>query len=269
MLVRIASALVLIPLALGVALFAPPLGFLLAIGAAGTLCLREYLDLAARAGLGGRPGFAYAGFWVLLVGLHFQPVPPPALLGGLVLGGFVVTLGSRAGMRERVAGMTADLSGIFYLGLCLYCALPIRYAFGDDVGRAWLVILLATIWVGDTAALFVGRALGRSPFAPVLSPKKTNEGAVGGLLGGTAAAVALERLLYPDLPLHHVVAASLVIGVLGQLGDLAESMLKRAAGVKDSSQLIPGHGGVLDRLDSLLFAVPALYIYLHFLYRPA
>jgi phosphatidate cytidylyltransferase len=125
--------------------------------------------------------------------------------------------------------------------------------------------MLVTIWGGDTSALLVGRRWGRHALSPVISPRKTNEGALGGLLGGTAAAVALRYLAFGNLALHHVVVASLLIGMAGQLGDLGESMLKRAAGVKDSSGLIPGHGGILDRIDSLLFALPVTYYILLFL----
>jgi phosphatidate cytidylyltransferase len=262
MLLRIASALVLIPLTLGVALLAGPLLFLVALGGAGTLCLREFRDLSARCGLAGSAVFAYVGFWLLLLELHFQAVPLDLALAILVIGAFLSAMAHGPPSRERFGGMAADLFAVLYLALCLFPALRIRFDFGDAAGRGWLVVLFATIWAGDTAALLVGRKLGRTPFAPSLSPKKTNEGAIGGLLGGVAAAAAIGQLAFPQLPLRHVLGASVVAGVAGQLGDLAESMLKRAAGVKDSSQLIPGHGGVLDRVDSLLFGLPALYGYL-------
>jgi phosphatidate cytidylyltransferase len=161
----------------------------------------------------------------------------------------------------------SEMFGIFYLVLFLYPALPVRYDFGDKTGLHWFLLLLAVIWTGDTAALAVGKKFGRTRFAPVLSPKKTNEGAIAGLLGGIAAAALLQHFLFPDLPLRHVLISAVLLGFFGQLGDLAESMLKRAAETKDSSQLIPGHGGVLDRMDSLLFAFPVLYIYMLQLYR--
>ncbi|MEJ2247318.1 MAG: phosphatidate cytidylyltransferase, partial [Acidobacteriota bacterium] len=91
------------------------------------------------------------------------------------------------------------------------------------------------------------------PLAPSLSPKKTKEGALAGFLAGIGIAVAIRYFLFTDLPLRHVIMVSILLGISGQLGDLAESMMKRAAGVKDSSHLIPGHGGILDRMDSLLF----------------
>jgi phosphatidate cytidylyltransferase len=134
------------------------------------------------------------------------------------------------------------------------------------LGIQWMMILFAVIWSGDSAAMIVGKKFGRTPFAPALSPKKTNEGALGGLVAGVAAAALLQRFLFQELPLAHIVGTSLLVGIFSQLGDLAESMLKRAAEIKDSSHLIPGHGGVLDRLDSLLFGFPVLYLYLFCLY---
>ncbi len=129
-------------------------------------------------------------------------------------------------------------------------------------------MVLAIIWLGDTFALFVGKKFGRTRFASQISPKKTNEGAIGGLAAGVLGAVLLQIFLFQGLPLLHVIGLSVLLGIFGQLGDLAESLLKRAAEIKDSSNLIPGHGGVLDRLDSLLFAFPVTYLYLLFLYRP-
>jgi phosphatidate cytidylyltransferase len=169
-------------------------------------------------------------------------------------------------LRERVFGLMATLFGPLYLAFCLYPAIGLRFDFGAREGLEWLVTLLVVIWTGDIAALFVGRSLGRTRFSPNISPNKTNEGALGGLLAGILIAVILRQILFTQLPLPHVLAASLLIGIFGQLGDLAESMLKRAAGAKDSSNIIPGHGGLLDRVDGLLFAFPVLYLYLYFLY---
>jgi len=165
-------------------------------------------------------------------------------------------------MPQRVKGLAANLLGILCLASCLYPAVPLRFDFGADRGLAWMITLLVTTWTGDVAALLVGKRFGRTPFSPLISPHKTNEGAAAGLLAGTVAAVTLRYTVYPELALQHVVVASLLIGMFGQLGDLAESMLKRAAGVKDSSGLIPGHGGILDRIDSLMFSLPVLYLFL-------
>jgi phosphatidate cytidylyltransferase len=126
------------------------------------------------------------------------------------------------------------------------------------LSRDSVLMLFGIIWAGDSAAYYTGRALGRHPLAVRVSPKKTVEGAIGGLVGSIAigTAVGLWRLAepWPNLAL-----ISLVTAIAGQIGDLAESALKRSVGVKDSSSILPGHGGILDRLDSLLFAAPVFF----------
>jgi len=266
MLVRIASALVLIPGVLALLFLAPPRVLLIALGVVGTLSLREYFQLTEKMGFRGQPWFGYLAFWSILVLLQERSLQGSAVIVAVLLASFISAMLRRDSMQERVAGMMANLFGVLYLALCLYPVLPIRYGFGEKTGLHWILLLLVVIWVGDTAALVVGRRLGRTPFAPDLSPKKTNEGAVGGLLSGVAVAILLQRFFLTDLPLYHVTLLSLLLGMAGQLGDLGESLLKRAADVKDSSHLLPGHGGMLDRIDSLLFAIPVLYIYLLTIY---
>jgi phosphatidate cytidylyltransferase len=126
---------------------------------------------------------------------------------------------------------------------------------------AWLVFFpLVVTWVVDTAAMFGGRSIGGAKLAPTVSPGKTRSGSVAGVVGGLVVAPLFGLLIFPRvglaIPLWQLLALAAVLGVVGQIGDLAESLFKREAGVKDSSHLIPGHGGVLDRLDSLYFVVP-------------
>ena len=265
---RILSAAIMIPAAILVVIYAPPVYFLIGIGLLGTVCLYEYFGLLRSMKVQVQPLFGYLCFWVLLIALRQGRFPPTIVLALVLLAGFLSAMWrSRQSVRERATALMSEMFGIFYLVLFLYPALPVRYDFGDKTGLHWFLLLLAVIWTGDTAALAVGKKFGRTRFAPVLSPKKTNEGAIAGLLGGIAAAALLQHFLFPDLPLRHVLISAVLLGFFGQLGDLAESMLKRAAETKDSSQLIPGHGGVLDRMDSLLFAFPVLYIYMLQLYR--
>lgn len=126
-------------------------------------------------------------------------------------------------------------------------------------GFAWIVFALATTWLGDTFAYFVGRSFGRTPLAPRISPKKTWEGSIGGLAGAALTGLGCVYLL--GLPLTPLLGAGLgaIAGIIGPLGDLAESQIKRQIGVKDVGTLLPGHGGILDRIDSILFMVPVVY----------
>ncbi len=268
MLLRILSAVVLVPVVLALMIYATPWVLLLIIGILGTLGLHEYFRLTREMGLRGQPWFGYASYWILLVALRLAWFPTVALMAGLLLAACLTATWSRAPIQERALGLMANVFGVLYFVLCLYPVLPLRYEFGEQLGLHWLLILFAAIWVGDTAAMLVGRAFGRTPFAPRLSPKKTWEGAAAGLLAGALAAILLQQFFLRELPLGHVIIVSVLLGIFGQLGDLAESLLKRAAQVKDSSRLIPGHGGVLDRIDSLLFAFPVLYLYLLPLYPP-
>jgi phosphatidate cytidylyltransferase len=121
------------------------------------------------------------------------------------------------------------------------------------------------IVVSDSAQYYTGRAFGKRPLSPAISPKKTVEGAVGGVVFGTLAMVAGASRVFPSTPLWALVLLGAVISLLGIVGDLFESLLKRSAGVKDSSHVIPGHGGVLDRIDSWLFAAPVYYVFVRFL----
>jgi len=263
---RVLSALILGPTVLLLVAYSPPVLFLICLGAVGTLSLFEYFRMVRSMGLRGHPWFGYAAFWVLLAGLHQKWLPAAAVIAAVLIAGFLSAMWRQDPLRDRATGMMADLLGVFYLGFLLYPALPIRFDFGEKLGLHWTILLFVVVWVGDSMALVVGKSIGRTLFAPYISPKKTNEGAVGGLFAGVLAAILLQHFWYTDLPLPHVIAAAFLVGAFGQLGDLAESTLKRAAEVKDSSSIIPGHGGILDRIDSLLFAFPVLYLYLLKLY---
>ena len=265
---RIISAVVLIPVAILAVIYAPPILYLIGIGIIGTICLYEYFGLIRMIGIKTQPVFGFIVFWILLVAFRQDMFPASILIAIVMLAAFISTMW-RFGMpvRERALALLAELFGILYFSLFLYPAYAIRFNFGDKTGLQWTIILLTVIWAGDTAALVAGKTFGRSRFAPVLSPKKTNEGAIAGLLAGIGLAVLIQRFLFTDLTMTRVIIAAFLLGIFGQLGDLAESMLKRAAEIKDSSRLIPGHGGLLDRMDSLLFAIPVLYFYLLQIYQ--
>jgi len=265
---RILSAIILIPLALLIVIFAKPVYYLIGIAITGTLCLYEYSRLMNAMKISTRAWFLYCIFWILLAAFYMNRIPATVILAITILAASISSLArTELSVRDRTFGLFAELFGILYIVLFLYPALPIRFEFGNDIGLQWTLLLLIVIWGGDTFALVAGKKMGRRPFAPALSPKKTKEGAAAGWIAGIVISVALKNILFPDLAMLHIVAVSALLGIFGQLGDLAESMLKRTAGIKDSSNLIPGHGGVLDRMDSLLFSIPVLYAYLLFLYH--
>jgi phosphatidate cytidylyltransferase len=133
-------------------------------------------------------------------------------------------------------------------------------------GTQWIFLLLVIVMAGDTGAYYVGSTIGKRKLYPVVSPNKSIEGSLGGLIGSMVGAFIAKATFFSGLSVFDCIAASLLLGALGQLGDLFESMLKRSFGVKDSGKIFPGHGGMLDRLDSILFAAPAAFLYANYIY---
>ncbi len=160
---------------------------------------------------------------------------------------------------RHAAGEIALLgAGFLYVPLLLTHLLWLRNL---PHGIDWVFLLLVIVMAGDTAAYYVGSSLGKRKLYPVVSPNKSVEGALGGLCGSIVGAFIAKATFFPELTVGDCLAVALTMGPLGQVGDLFESLLKRSFGVKDSGAIIPGHGGVLDRLDSILFAAPAAYYY--------
>ena len=183
-----------------------------------------------------------------------------ALLTGLLAGAFVSLASHRAesGTIARVAVL--GLAPV-YVGIPLGAAAAIHTWLGPNA-LGWLLLVIAG---SDTAQYYTGRLFGRRKLAPALSPGKTIEGAIGGLIAAIAIGIAAGGWGLPGIPILTAGVAALIFAVVGMAGDLFESLLKRSAGVKDASQLIPGHGGVLDRIDAYLLALPAFYLFLRFI----
>ncbi len=190
-----------------------------------------------------------------------------ALLGSMALI-YLLHLRSRKGLASQNTLFT--VGGILYITLFLSALLNLRMHFtgwmpevadgSAHPGGRFLIVLLGSIWLCDTAAFHGGKKLGKHKLAPSISPNKTVEGAVFGLIFAVLAFAGLSRLFLPSLPLPQALISGVLVGTVGQLGDLVESRFKRDAGVKDTSQLLPGHGGILDRFDSLIFVSPFLWL---------
>ncbi len=258
---RVGTAVVVLPL-LALALFRGPLWLVPAlVGAAALVGLAEFRVLLEARGLRPftLPALAvFAASFVDVFRPPLSPVPlwPAALI--LALGALVVRRGE---FTETVPAAAASLFGAAYLG-GLGGALAALYTLAPAGDGPWrLTLLFATVMIADTCAYLVGSALGRHKLCPAISPGKTFEGGIGALVGGALAALVVCRLGLGAVPVPHALALGVVVAAVGTLGDLAESLLKRWAGVKDSGRLFPGHGGMLDRLDSLLFGAPVLYYY--------
>ncbi len=197
------------------------------------------------------------------------PIGIRALLTVVLLAVMASALFRRDG-RGAIAGMAGTLLGMLYVGLLSSYFLLLRGLPGQMGGRhqdGGLVLLTVFIitWVYDTGAYGVGLLCGKHRLMPQVSPKKSIEGALGGLFWGLLAALLLSRVFFRELlSLRDFLAIALIAGFIGPLGDLAESLIKRDAQAKDTSGILPGHGGILDRFDSLLFIVPAVYWYLRF-----
>ena len=267
---RVLSGAVLIAIAVAVVWFAPPILFFAVAEILLLLAFIEYSRLAAAAGLP-LPTVA-AGAVTLLASVGVSStewvgdtVAGTAIaLDAILMSGFVLlaalTLTSWRGDRDALSRASAAVFPALYLGMPIGAMVALRALRGREA----LFLLLLTVMVSDTAQYYSGRAFGRRLLAPAISPKKTIEGAVGGVVFGTALLTIAGGWWLPTIPaaLRALVGAAIV--VLGIVGDLFESMLKRSAGVKDSSALIPGHGGVLDRIDALMFAAPVYYIVLRY-----
>ncbi len=285
---RVATAVVLIPCVVGLVLWGSTA--LLSVGTALVILLALFEYFALGEAIGHR---AYR-FWtatsaLLLVYVQWLAAIAPSyeLVGGLafhrevarilgilptvqdvffifVLGVAALTLWTKRPVVEALPAAGISASGLLLVAFPLTFA--IRLHGRGSEGPRFLLFALVITWAGDTAAYFAGRALGKRPLAPVLSPKKTWEGTIASLLGALLVAVVFSRWMF--VPVAHLLAMAVVGNVAGQAGDLLESAYKRSAGVKDSGALLPGHGGVLDRIDALILAIPVVWYYWIWIYPP-
>ena len=252
------SGAIAIPVVAGITLYGPGWLFFFLIAGVVLVGIHEYFSMTGKMGIAGNP--IVAGCLSLLLLLCFQLQGQYLLEWGTAC---LIALCSAWMLTKQDIDTALDqisysLLGIFYVaGLSGYFLLIHNLPDGGH----WVLFLFLIIWMGDSAAYYGGRTFGLRLIAPIISPKKTIEGSLFGLAGSLGGGLIASFWLLKEVSLLHCLLAALICGIIGQLGDFAESILKRTAGVKDSSRLFPGHGGFLDRVDSLLFAGPVLYMY--------
>jgi phosphatidate cytidylyltransferase len=277
MLARILTASILIPIVVALVWWGPPP--LLAVVAAGValLALAEFFKLGERVGLRAfykwtmvcAAGLFYSQYSQGLIETHeFGHGVYIARAGGVVavsvesifliflFGAASIVLAMRRPLQESMAAISLSSAALVFL------ALPFSYVVRIDeierTGRELILFTLCLIWAGDMLAYFVGRLLGRLPMAPALSPKKTWEGALANLIGSLLVAVGFAYWMQLNFSTLLIIGA--LANIAGQMGDLLQSAFKRGAAVKDSGTLLPGHGGMLDRIDSLVLASPVVWV---------
>jgi phosphatidate cytidylyltransferase len=250
---RLLTALFLIPTVLYVVYLGPPWLLFGVTALVALICYSEYAGIAAGYGITkpGPVGYA-AGLLVLAMR------PQDASLVFTLLALVALLLAVRSDLVKTLANAAFLLFGIVYI----FGSWKFAILLGAE-SRHWLAYGLVLNWVGDACAYYAGKSLGRHSLAPNISPNKTWEGAVASLAGSVIFGIVYLNRAFPAVSLLEAGLLSVAVNIAGQAGDLAESALKRGAGVKDSSSLLPGHGGLLDRVDSSLFALPVVYLKLY------
>jgi phosphatidate cytidylyltransferase len=261
---RVLSAAILTALVLGVVLFLSPIYTLMLAVFAAALAFAEYAELANALGAHVPRVITTAGVTAACVAVGSSVLPLDVVLLSVFV--CIGVLGVSRGQPgpDVLRDSAATLFPIFYIGMPIGSLAAIRLYSGAE----GMLLLIGTMIASDSAQYYTGRTLGRRPLAPSISPKKTVEGAIGGLLVGTAVMSVGGLWVFPDAARPVLVLAAALVVAVGMVGDLFESLLKRSAGVKDSSNLIPGHGGLLDRIDSWLFAGPIYYIFARYFQTP-
>jgi phosphatidate cytidylyltransferase len=256
---RVLSALVLLPIVIGIAWYLPPVYTTFLLGIVTLLAFVEYAAMARVLSAGFPRLIAGAGTLATYTAVWAE-VPLVFVFAPALLVAAAAAIG-----RGRPDEDTLRLASVTLFPL-IYLAIPLGIAASLHADRGPLALLVPFLVVvaSDSAQYYGGRTLGRRKLAPVISPKKTVEGAVCGLIVGAAVTPWLFHFVDPKPPVWLLAVLGLLIAIIGIVGDLFESLLKRSSGIKDSSHLIPGHGGILDRIDALLFVFPTYFLFLRY-----
>lgn len=261
---RVLAAVVFLPIFYVLVHDLGPVAFFGLVAIAGMLAVGEFYRL--HLGQERWPWWGWLG--VAATGLLLTSTQWPAFVAdrtvllGIVMIALCLPLLSEKPLRDALTNGMVLVMGVLYVGLTLSYLLLIR---GLPDGALLIFFVVLVSWAGDTGAYVVGKSVGRRALAPVISPKKTYEGLVGGLVLACLMALAARAWFLPGFSVVDCLVLGILLTTAGLMGDLAESAVKRSAGFKDSGALIPGHGGMLDRLDSLLFTGPAFYYYVKIL----
>jgi phosphatidate cytidylyltransferase len=269
---RLITAAVALPLLLFILWSPSPYAFAGLVALALIIALSEFYHLATR--IGAVPqrilGYAASIFICAAFALDHRPWIIACLIG-LMMASFCVALVQPAQLRGSIVSISTTVAGVVYVCLLPACLIGVRMLSDTQrqppvshLAPKLLTMFFAMVMLTDTGAYYVGRSFGRRKLAPLISPGKTVEGAIGGFIFAVITGPLCRLVFFPEINLLQSVLLGAAIGIVGQIGDLAESLLKRAAEVKDSGALLPGHGGMLDRIDSILFCAPVLYYYTRF-----
>lgn len=264
---RILTAIVALPILLYTIWSESPYFFVALAAAAVLLALGEFYTLASKVDCKPHTVLGYAATLVVIASFVLEE---PTLIVAVMIALWMTLLGivvlHPEDIKQSLLSVSATVFGVIYVALLAGCLVGVRMipdarSATPHLASKLLTMFFALVMMTDTGAYYVGRAMGRHKLAPRVSPGKTIEGAIGGFAMAIITAYLCRLIFFREIPISHALALGAVIGVIGQIGDLAESLLKRGAEVKDSGNLLPGHGGVLDRIDSILFCAPLLYYY--------
>ena len=266
---RILTALVALPILLYTVWSLTPYFFVVLTAGAIVVALVEFYSIAEKAGCKPQSESGYAAALIVIASFVFdEPVLTVAALAALVIWSLGAAIFRPDNLKTALSSVSATVFGVIYVALLAACLIGVRMipdsatkTLVPHLASKMLTMFFAIVMLTDTGAYYTGRTLGRHKLAPRVSPGKTIEGAIGGFVTAVVAGFLCKLTFFPEVPIAHAMALGAALGVIGQFGDLAESLLKRGANVKDSGTLLPGHGGMLDRVDSLLFCAPVLYFY--------